>query len=275
MVHVILLGLAVTDFAQRPFFRPRSPADIIRARKPFPFLRLPAEIRNMVYNDLWPYGRPYRNIRYLPAITRVNTQLRAEALPVYLSKGVVLRFEPYDAEKWGQCMDAIIRARAIAFAAMSSSTLRHTTSLELWFEVWEQPGLKIRVEMSNDPKNMSPPRPADGEGGESVVIGTPDLDWTNAQAVRAACNKAARQLRKEWREKKDELVQKNRRRQEEDGWPLHVGYVPGSTLAHQRTAIDAICRLAKAYPHLARAVRIMDCSYYTLESGWSRTHVLT
>ncbi|KAG6358492.1 hypothetical protein INS49_014376 [Diaporthe citri] len=54
--------------------------------KPFPFLRLPAEVRNMVYRQRRIYSTTVLitlpDLRQAP-ITRVNQQLRQETLPIF------------------------------------------------------------------------------------------------------------------------------------------------------------------------------------------------
>ncbi|KAL2277572.1 hypothetical protein FJTKL_15324 [Diaporthe vaccinii] len=62
--------------------------------KPFLCLSLPAEIRNTIYHELlaWRHSQCEDNrLHEQPAITRVNRQLRAEALPLYYASSVVLR----------------------------------------------------------------------------------------------------------------------------------------------------------------------------------------
>lgn len=157
MVQAILLYLAVTDFAQTPF----------------PLLRLPAEIRNMIYHNLWPRTRSDRKLRRQPAITRVDRQLRAEALPLFLATGISIKIGPNYPGQWVQSMEDVISTFSIQFAASSSTTLHHTTCLALSFRAWQQEDIHIAVEMSNDPENMDPPDHEDQR--KSVVIGTPDM----------------------------------------------------------------------------------------------------
>lgn len=188
---------------------------------------------------------------------RVNRQLRAEALPLFLATRADLGIETYYPRHWMSIMERIISAFASESAAASSSTLRQTTNLLLSFRANKSTELTIQVEMFDDPKNMDPEPESPYK---RVRIGTPGTDWTDAQAVASACDKAVRKLRKDRKEKRDQYALYNRQLQEQYGRQVNGGYVPAATIDHYWMVIDAICRLAKVCPHLTRAVFITDVS---------------
>lgn len=186
-----------------------------------------------------------------PAITRVNRQLRAEALPIYFENPIRLELEsskiPCD---WVKSVRKVINLYGGKSGSPASGTLRHVTGVHLSFEAtgkaWSRRrGLIISVDMLSDPKGMMKRELCRFNGMRPVVIGKPGMDWTDATAVRAACNDAATRL-----ENQLKGISADR---------LNHEKIPHIT-ADQRAALDVVCVLASACPWMTKVACIGDFS---------------
>ncbi|KAK7715631.1 hypothetical protein SLS63_011387 [Diaporthe eres] len=214
--------------------------------KPFPFLRLPAEIRNTIYHELltWHWWEHEDNRLYeQPAITRVSSQLRAEALPLYFGE-VVHLVKTESSRDWVPSIQRIVDNFTRGPGGQpGSSSLRLLNGIQLDFMT--PSGVHIEVDLVTDPENLTVRAP--GDPSERVIVGSPDLDWTDAAAVGAACDEAALLLEEDLR-----------------GGPLFaeegVLLVQPSDIPDQRAALDALRIFALACPHLT-SVCICDSSH--------------
>ncbi|KAL1850657.1 hypothetical protein Daus18300_012868 [Diaporthe australafricana] len=208
------------------------------AQKIFPFLRLPAEIRNAIYCTLvnshvecFENGR----LRHQPAITRVNRQLRAEALPLYYRSISVLLVQTEYSRDWVPFVQRVVDAFN---SGPGSSTLQYLEGLQLDFLARRSPGVHLEVDMVIDPDDLTI--------CDRVRVGSPVLDWTDAAAVRAACDEAAIGL-------EDDLSERLLATEED------VELVPSSTMNDRRAALDTLCIFASACPQLT-SVSICESS---------------
>lgn len=173
----VLLCRGLTDFTQGPS----------------PFLRLPAEIRNTIYLDLIRWHHDEHDTSQLeeqPAITRVCRQLRAEALPLWPGAMVNL-IKTRSSRDWVPYIQRFVDAfTGGADGLPGSSTLRLLEHVELDFMT--PFGIHIEVDLVTDPEDTTVFDPVDRD--KRVIVGSPGLDWTDAEAVRAACDEAACEL---------------------------------------------------------------------------------
>lgn len=221
------------------------------AQESFPFLSLPAEIRNAVYSALmrlqvesW-YNDDRDNdcLREQPAITRVSKQLRAESLPVLFGGVAVLSVTTGSSRDWVPYIQRMVDAFTGAPGRPpSSSTLRLLSGVQLDFQA--EPDIYIKADLMLDPEDLTSEQP--DEPPEWVAVGSPDLDWTDAAVVRAACDEAAIQL-------EHDLLR--RTTPDED----HDWIVSSSGVHDHEAALDALRIFALACPHLT-SVCISDSS---------------
>lgn len=219
------------------------------AQEPLTFFHLPGEVRNAIYHDLISWHVDVRGERLLldqPAITRVNRQTRGEALPLYYGERVGLLVKRSSSCEWVEAVQKITDAFTGGPKGLPgfSSTLRHVAGLELGF-VTQDPALYIAGELTSGPETLM-----DEESDfETVTVGSPDMDWTDAAAVRAACFEAAIQLN-------HNLID----RLFDDPDRDNINIIAASDRDDQRAALDAMCVVASACPRLTRSVCICDYS---------------
>lgn len=93
---------------------------------------------------------------------------------------------------------------------------------------------------------------------ERVVIGKPGIDWTDAKAVRDACDTAAirleRNRRRLFAEAEEAQREEVRRNPHLGADPQSWFYLPLSYTGHFRAALDAVCALVSACPRLTNVV---------------------
>lgn len=119
----------------------------------------------------------------------MNRQPRAEALPVYYSRPVTLFLGLRPFWSWDESIERLVDAFSGKTGLPGSSTLRHITGLQLNLETLDVLGMHIAVDMMKDPQEMMQRFPYN-DIHERVVVGSPGMDWTDATAVRAACDPA-------------------------------------------------------------------------------------
>lgn len=209
----------------------------------------------MVYHRLCTHPSRYLNDQ--PAITRVNRQLRAEALPVYYSRPVTLCLGLRPFWSWAESIERLVDAFSVKAGLPGSSTLRHITGLQLNLESLDVFGMHIAIDMMSDPQEMMQRFPYN-DIHERVVVGSPGMDWTDATAVRAACHEAATRLENISIKTRATIEAINSEAREIDEFAGR--YELTSNMAHQRAALDAMCAYASACPHLTRGVCIVDMS---------------
>lgn len=220
-------------------------------QKPFPFLSLPAEIRNAVYGVLvdrlvdscHDEERDNSCLREQPAITRVNKQLRAESLPVFFGGIAVLLVTTESSRDWVPYIQRMVDAFTGAPGRPPSSTTLRLLS-RVQFDFQAGPDIYIKADLVLDPRDLSSQQP--DERSEWVAVGSPDLDWTDATVVRAACDEAAIQL-------EHDLLR--RLTPDEDQEEI----VSSSDVHDHEAALDALRIFALACPHLT-SVCISDSS---------------
>lgn len=253
--HLQELGMLKQDevscetLEDNPFPQPRT-TDF--TQKPCHFLRLPAEIRNEIYWDVLEFDMYQRGPLLLgqPPITRVNRQTRDEALALYY-RSSELNSRTETSEEWVpfilQVLDAF-NGGPSGLLNGSQSTLRFLSALQVTFmtEVLE---LKIEIDFNNNPAATMELDTEDDF--EAVVVGSPDMDWTDAAAVQAACDDAAIKLA-------DDI--KRRTTLDEDGDEEDPELVAVSTSADHRAALAALRLIALACPSLRPSVCICDAS---------------
>lgn len=129
-----------------------------------------------------------------PAITRVNRQIRAEALELYYDYSL-LEVETISSQEWVPFVQKVLDAfnggpRGLPDG--SPSTLRFLSALRLSFST-KVAEVEIKVDFDEDPEKIMELESEDDWYGV-VVVGSPDMDWTDPAAVQAACDDAVRQL---------------------------------------------------------------------------------
>lgn len=173
----------------------------------------------------------------------MNKQLRAEALPLYYADTIFLLVETEDSRDWVPFIQRVVDDFVGSPGGRPGpSSLRLLHAIEISFMTRE--GVYIEAELVNDPKRLTAPVPYDRY--ERVMVGEPGLDWTDATAVRAACDEAATLL-------EDNLAGR---------LIPHAGegeLMPTSGAPDQRAALDAMCIFASACPQLT-SVCICDSS---------------
>lgn len=214
---------------------------------------MPPEVRNKIYReslvsqstlpqDLTDYDSTATLSQ--PALTLVNRQVRAEALPIYYGENIILQM--CVTTLWGN-RTCFSRKIVDAFTGVpsslpGSSSMGYITNLhlELWYNVLKSP-IQMEVQMRSG-ELIAGATTSWPEWRNTVRVGTTDLDWTDADAVRVACNKAA-----------DDLLA------ELDDDEYRSTLAPVKGLAHEK-ALNAVCVLASACPQLTRSVFIKDCT---------------
>lgn len=174
----------------------------------------------------------------------MSRQLRAEALPLYYYAGsIVLPVKAESSRDWLPSIQRIVDAFTGGPGGRTgSSTLQLLNGIQIDFMT--PSGVHVEVDLVTDPDNLTVRAP--GGPCKRVIVGSSGLDWTDATAVRAACDEAAPLLEKDLRE---------RTFLAEPG----IVHVQKSDISDQRAALDALCIFALACPHLT-SVCICDSS---------------
>ncbi|KAI7774086.1 hypothetical protein LA080_009289 [Diaporthe eres] len=169
-------------------------------QKPFPFLRLPGEIRNLVYRypriyrtnsvQLISRGIIFSNMRQ-PPITRVNRQIRFETLPIfYHTRNFSAHFACFpenhdDAVKnWDRIFNMLFASMHGPGNTLQASNLRFLSYLNFSIQTGSAYffGLaKVGFTMSSFPFVE-----LDESYEEYGVVDTTDLDWDNTEDVMTA-----------------------------------------------------------------------------------------
>ncbi|KAG8156520.1 hypothetical protein KVR01_013624 [Diaporthe batatas] len=236
-----------------------------RDRKPFPFLSLPGEIRNEIYWEVlgWDVDRRGSRLGDQPAITRVNRQVRTEALRIYYNYSA-FEVRTSNSEEWVPFVQRVLYAfngGPRGLPGGSESTLQLLGALQVDFLTDDgEPQVRIEVELEHSPENAMEIDPE--YDCEAVVVGSPDLDWTDAAAAQAACDEAARKLA-------NDITRRTTPVDDEEDLELFAA----STPADHRAALDATRLLALACPFLRPSVCICDASevesYEAGDGGWT------
>lgn len=231
-------------------------------QKPFPFFRLPGEVRNYIYWEVlsWDVDR-WEGPRLLgqPAITRVSRQTRAEALELYYHYSS-LDITTSSSAEWAPFVQKVLdvfNGGPRGLPDRSRSTLQLLGRLRVSLSTTKVPKVWIDIELSHSPEDAMTIDPEDD--CEAVVVGSPDMDWTDAAAVQAACDEAAKRLA-------DDITRRTTPDEED------VELVVGSTPADQIAGLDALRLFALACPYLRPSVYICDNSdvdIYDVEDGYS------
>lgn len=211
--------------------------------KPFLFLRLPAEIRNTIYHELlaWRHSQCEDNrLHEQPAITRVNRQLRAEALPLYYASSVVLHVKAESPENWVLLIQRVVEDfTAGTGRPLGSSTLHLLGGIQLDFFL-TRVGYHIQIDLVADPDDLKGRAP--GHPCGRMTVGSTTLNWADATALRAPCDEAVVQLGYNLMEN---IIGRERFRRRP--FPLLDRF-------GQRAALDALRAFASACPHLTHAL---------------------
>lgn len=220
-----------------------------RSQRPFCFLKLPAEIRNKIYYDalVTRTQAHWYSSAVQPALTRVNRQIRAEALPIYYRENIINFDVKADTpQKWVDTAREIIDAFGASSSGFpESSNFRYITYLHLEFHTDVRYLLAAKLISADSPLEMN----VDGDWRDlpaypthDVRVGRPGMDWRDDTAVRVACSVAAEILYGEVRH---------------DVWSL-LNEESALTRLIQRSALAGICVFAAACPHLTGSVFIAD-----------------
>lgn len=139
--------------------------------KVFEFLKLPAEIRNMVYWNALVKRYKCRSFRQ-PPLTLVNKQIRSESLPILYGNGTF-----YIKSK--QRVHPFQKFRTFWPIPRGISNVEKITKLDIQFSVRTQglsSGVKIDIHMRNN----------ELEGGHLLgkqLVGKPGLEWKNRDSI--------------------------------------------------------------------------------------------
>lgn len=229
---------------------------------PFRFLRLPPEIRNKIYYDalITRTQAHWYSSAVQPALTRVNRQLRAEALPIYYRENIInFDIQADTPQKWVDTAREIIDAFGGSSSGFpDSSNFRYITHLHLEFhtDVRYLLGAKLISADSPPEENVDEDwRDLPAYPTHDVRVGRPGMDWRDGTAVRVACSVAAEILYGEVRHDVMDLLN-----EESD-----------LTRLIQRSALAGICVFTAACPHLTESVFIADfLRGATILSGFER-----
>lgn len=230
----------------------------------FPFLRLPAEVRNEIYFEAlqWEVDRldGRAPLLYQPPITRVNRQTRAEALRIYYVSPH-LEVKSRTSNGWvpfvRRVLDAFTGGPGGLPGGSSQCALLFPAALQLSFMTKDQ-DVQIEVEFHRDPEKKDMWVTLDGEG-EAVVVGDPDLDWTDSAAAQAACDEAADKLADD--------IERRTAPDEDDN-----EFVVASRPEDHEAALEALRLFALACPSVRASVCICDNSEVNFDEAaedWS------
>lgn len=204
------------------------------------------------------YGRTL----FQPVLTIVSNQVRDEVLPIYYGENTFfLAVHSDSTDQWTGSVQKIISSFVDdSGKSPGSSSLRHLKQLNLILRADKQliPPVQIKIEMTSDALSQGTGYAGYGEydPGEDTLdelfppwyqlssrvrIRSTDLDWTDHEAVRAACNKAAGTLGAILAEME-----------------LLLAFEMSSTTLDYRFALDVVRMFASACPHLTKTVFIKD-----------------
>lgn len=230
------------------------------------FFTLPPEVRNKIYREYfdlisWTRFGDGRSI-FQPALTIVSKQVRVEALPIFYGENLFFLAVHSDSSKqWtGSVHKTISAFVGDSDNSPGSSSLRYLKNLNLMLHAGRQviPPVEIKIEMTSDVLSQGtgyaghdeydPDEDADDELlfrrdrlRSRVRVGSTNLDWTDHEAVRAACDKAARTLGAILAERE-----------------LLLDFEMSSTTPDYQFALDVVCMFASTCPHLKKTVFIRD-----------------
>jgi hypothetical protein len=213
---------------------------------------------DLISRDRFEYGRSL----FQPVLTIVSKQVRAETLPIYYGENTFfLAVHTYSTKRWTES----VRKTISSFVGGSdnspeSSSLRYLKKLNLLLHADKQriPPVQIKIEMTSDALSQGTGYaghdeydPDEDELDElfprldqlrrRVRIGSPDMDWTDHEAVRAACDGTAGRL--------GAIL---------TGMERLMDFEMSSTTLDYQFALDVVRMLAAACPHLTKTVFIRD-----------------
>lgn len=196
---------------------------------------------------------------FQPALTLVNRQVRAEALPIYYGENTLThKVYTHSAEQWtGSVRKMITSFIGDTGSLPGPSSLRHLNNLNLMLKADQLiPPVQIKIEMMS--YALSPEERIDeykdemkdpelwsrwDEIRKRVRIGTTELNWTDHEAVRVAFNKATCRLGGNLAEME-----------------VFLDFELSSTTSDYRSALDVVRMLASACPRLTKSVFVRDCT---------------
>ncbi|KAG8161134.1 hypothetical protein KVR01_009398 [Diaporthe batatas] len=239
-----------------------------QAKGAFPFLKLPGEIRNMIYAHILASHEAMINERGLldqPPITRVNRQTRAETLSRYYRTVSVFLIETESSNEWVGYVKKALDAFTSGPLGLSraQSSLRHVNFMMLDFitkSATPDKDVHIQVDLGSEP--LDPILNHDrGDLSEVVAVGIPTMDWTDDDAVRAACDEAATRL-EEILTKRLAQAEEHEEHENDEVDEDHeaIQRIATSTPEVLRAAVDAMRLFISACPHL-KHVSIYDSSW--------------
>ncbi|KAJ0122366.1 hypothetical protein J7T55_002879 [Diaporthe amygdali] len=161
------------------------------------FLKLPAEIRNMIYCYALAGKRYYyMHLFSQPPLTVTSKQIRLEVLPIlYSNKRFTLHFEG-DVQGFRRLKKTLL-APSPPMRVSAILNLGYVTKLDINFysrSYWGNSKMRaavVHIHMRKRSTDCSIPQ-------RQVLCG-PGFDWTQQENVKAVCTYSARNSLREWR----------------------------------------------------------------------------
>lgn len=216
----------------------------------------------MVRNKIWRHvisDERWLHLHTLEEITQVNKQLRAETLPICYEKPYELNIWDETPADWVKSVEEVIDGLSAKSGPPGSSPIHHLSGLELNLEAADPEGYQIYLcfyLMKDHEKMMDI---TDNRKHERVVIASPDMDWTDAKAVRAACDEAATQLESNRRQHIEEVEEEALDNEDQGPREYLKDLWSKDYPAHYRAAVDALYALVSVCSHLTN-VAVLDDS---------------
>lgn len=213
---------------------------------------------DLISRSRFDYGRTL----FQPVLTIVSKQVRAETLPIYYGENTFfLAVHAHSPKQWTESARKTISSFiGDSDNSPGSSSLRYLKKLNLLLHADKQliPPVQIKIEMTSnassqgtgyaghdeydtDKDELDELFPRLDQLRRRVRIGSTDLDWTDREAVRAACDRTAGRL--------GEILAEMERL---------LDFEMSSTILDYRSALDVVCMLASACPPLTKTVFIRD-----------------
>lgn len=207
-------------------------------------------------------GQWWTGLRFVEEITQLNRQLRSETHSIVYENTFAEFLHGETSADWVKSVQQLIDDYSPRSCSPDFSLLHHLSRLKLDIAAGHPSRGLVRFcfFLMNDREDMMSCSEAEAEEEECVrvVVGSPGMDWTDAKAVRAACDKAVTELESSRKRRIEEAEEELLETEELWGDPLELRAIlddpsTHSYAVHYRAALDAMCALISACPRLKNA----------------------
>lgn len=145
----------------------------LQLKKAFEFLKLPPEVRNMIYWNVLVKRHPFHPFAP-PPLTQVNKQIRSESLSVLYGNGLFVA----NCGSHSMAIPLFLQCPELATAIPNPA---YITKLEIRFDFgsarsFRQKGLSVLINMRADKSEC-------GSLGNDDFVGRPDLEWRDKARI--------------------------------------------------------------------------------------------